>query len=218
MTKSEEDYIKFLYQPSPGERDVIKLSTIAKAFSYTEQSVNEMMKRLSEKNFIEYIPYKGVYLTPVGHELALKMIRAHRIWEVFLYEKLGYGWDEVHAISEILEHTNREDVVDRLYAYLDSPSTCPHGNPIPANKDQGFILDAHEVALQHASKGQTMLVKRVEDSPALLTFLSSIGIKLGSLLKIDNIDTLNELVQISIEKRPYSIGFKNASKIFGTIF
>jgi DtxR family Mn-dependent transcriptional regulator len=217
MTKSEEDYIKFLYQPTSGEREVIKISTIAKAFGYTEQSVNEMMKRLSDKNLIDYIPYKGVYLTPVGHQLALKMIRSHRIWEVFLYDKLGYGWDEVHALSEIIEHTHRDDVVDRLYTYLNSPSTCPHGNPIPSNEHQDFERHPNDIALQDTSNGQTFLVQRVEDSPSLLTYLTSIGVKLGSKITIEHVDALNDVVHISIEKQTFTIGFKNASKIFGII-
>jgi DtxR family transcriptional regulator, Mn-dependent transcriptional regulator len=215
MTKSEEDYIKFLYQPSPGERDVIKLSTIAKAFGYTEQSVNEMMKRLSEKKLIEYIPYKGVYLTPIGHELALKMIRAHRIWEVFLYEKLGYDWDEVHAISEILEHTNREDVVDRLYNYLNQPERCPHGNRI---SPKGTVPQPdQDTPLHITTQGTTFEVHRVDDSPELLNFLSSLNVKLGSTLSIESIDSFNEIIYISIHNKTYPVAFKNASRIFGLI-
>lgn len=214
MTKAEEDYIKLLYQPTNADQEGMKISTIAKHFGYTEQSVNEMIKRLSDKQLLEYIPYRAIHLTSKGRELALKMIRAHRVWEVFLYEKLGYRWDEVHKLSEVLEHTDRDEMVERLYQFLQKPSVCPHGNPIPKlNKD--YLIDAYE-PLHLIGKNQSFIVKRVEDSPTLLKFLTSISIQLETKLTITDVDTFNELMHISVEKKRCSIAFKHACKIFGT--
>jgi DtxR family transcriptional regulator, Mn-dependent transcriptional regulator len=216
MTKSEEDYIKFLYQPSSlQEQEGIKISTIAKAFGYTEQSVNEMIKRLNEKNLVEYFPYKGVRLTQTGLELALKMIRAHRVWEVFLFEKLGYRWDEVHALSEVLEHTNQADVIERLYHYLNKPKHCPHGNLIPS-LGHAYVADTL-ISLELALVGQQFIVHRVEDAPELLKFLSSLHIQLGTTLSIQGIDSFNELMTIEVNQSSVSISLKNASKVFGVI-
>jgi DtxR family transcriptional regulator, Mn-dependent transcriptional regulator len=214
MTKSEEDYIKFLYQPSSHQdQEGVKISTIAKYFGYTEQSVNEMIKRLNEKNFVEYFPYKGVRLTQEGRGLALKMIRAHRIWEVFLFEKLGYGWDEVHALSEVLEHTNQDEMIEKLYHFLEKPKHCPHGNSIPTI-GQEDLTDTW-TSLDQAILNQPFVVQRVEDSPELLQFLTSIRIQLGTTLVVQHVDSFNELITIKVNDSSRSISFKNASKVFG---
>jgi DtxR family Mn-dependent transcriptional regulator len=214
MTKSEEDYIKFIYQPSfDQDQEGVKISTIAKAFGYTEQSVNEMIKRLNEKHLVEYFPYKGVRLTQEGLALALKMIRAHRVWEVFLFEKLGYRWEEVHALSEGLEHTNQDDVIERLYRYLNEPKHCPHGNPIPTLGHE--ILGDDLTRLDLALAGQQLVVQRVEDAPELLKFLTSIHIQLGTTLVIQHVDAFNELITLGVDQSFVTISFKNASKVFG---
>jgi DtxR family Mn-dependent transcriptional regulator len=213
MTKSEEDYIKLLYQPSLSNQEGMKVSSIAKFFDYSEQSVHEMIKRLRAKKLLDYVPYKSIHLTVKGKDLALKMIRAHRIWEVFLYEKLGYRWEEVHALSELLEHINHEGVVERLFQFLNQPTHCPHGNRIPllGREDQ---LDAL-VPLNQIKVGDRFRVKRVEDSPELLSFLTSIHIQLGTIVEIVSVDDFNELMQISVADQPFTISFKNASRVFG---
>jgi DtxR family Mn-dependent transcriptional regulator len=191
----------------------MKASSIAKFFGYTEQSVHEMIKRLQAKKLLEFIPYKPIYLTAKGRNLALTMIRSHRIWEVFLYEKLGYRWDEVHALSEVLEHTNQADVIERLFRLLNEPKHCPHGNPIPTI-GQEHVMDAL-ISLDYAVVGQSFVVRRVEDAPELLKFLTSIHIQLGTTLVIQHIDTFNELITMRVNQVSFSISFKNASKVFG---
>jgi DtxR family Mn-dependent transcriptional regulator len=213
MTKSEEDYIKLLYQPSLSNQEGMKVSSIAKFFDYSEQSVHEMIKRLRAKKLLDYVPYKSIHLTVKGKDLALKMIRAHRIWEVFLYEKLGYRWDEVHALSELLEHINHEGVVERLFQFLNQPTHCPHGNRIPL-LDREDQLDAL-IPLNQIKIGDRFRVKRVEDSPELLSFLTSIHIQLGTIVEIVSVDDFNELMQISVADQPFTISFKNASRVFG---
>ena len=215
MTKSEEDYIKLLYQPSMPNQEGMKVSSIAKFFGYSEQSVHEMIKRLRAKKLLDYVPYKSIHLTTKGRDLALKMIRAHRIWEVFLYEKLGYRWDEVHALSEVLEHINHDSVVERLYQYLNHPTHCPHGNRIPLLNHED-IVDSFK-PLNHVLIGQHLIVKRVEDSPELLSFLTSIHIKIGTKIRILSTDEFNEIMQVSVENTAFTISFKNASRVFGDI-
>jgi DtxR family Mn-dependent transcriptional regulator len=174
-----------------------------------------MIKRLRAKKLLEYVPYKSIHLTAKGRDLALKMIRAHRIWEVFLYEKLGYRWEEVHVLSEALEHINHEGVVERLYQYLKQPSHCPHGNRIPLLNHED-IVDSFK-PLNHVLIGQHLIVKRVEDSPELLSFLTSIHIKIGTKIRILSTDEFNEIMQVSVENTPFTISFKNASRVFGDI-
>ena len=213
MTKSEEDYIKLLYQPSLPNQGGMKASSIAKFFGYTEQSVHEMIKRLQAKKLLEFVPYKPIFLTAKGRNLALTMIRSHRIWEVFLYEKLGYRWDEVHALSELLEHINHEGIVERLYQFLNQPKHCPHGNRIPL-LDKADEMDSW-IPLSQIMIGNQFTVKRVEDDPELLSFLTSIHIELGTTVNIINVDGFNEVMQISVNHQPFVISFKNASRVFG---
>jgi DtxR family Mn-dependent transcriptional regulator len=213
MTKSEEDYIKLLYQPSLPNQGGMKASTIAKFFGYTEQSVHEMIKRLQAKKLLEFVPYKPIFLTAKGRNLALTMIRSHRIWEVFLYEKLGYRWDEVHALGELLEHINHEGIVERLYHFLNLPKHCPHGNRIPS-LDKEDEVDSF-TPLNQVSVKSRFTVRRVEDDPELLSFLTSIQIKLGTVVHISTVDTFNEFMQISVNNKTFTISFKNASRVFG---
>jgi DtxR family Mn-dependent transcriptional regulator len=215
MTKSEEDYIKLLYQPSMPNQEGMKVSSIAKFFGYSEQSVHEMIKRLRAKKLLDYVPYKSIHLTTKGRDLALKMIRAHRIWEVFLYEKLGYRWDEVHALSEVLEHINHDSVVERLYQYLKQPSHCPHGNRIPVLGQEDRV-DSFK-PLNHMLVGDHLIVKRVEDAPELLSFLTSIHVHIETRIEVVSIDTFNELMQVSVDKNVFTISFKNASRVFGDV-
>jgi DtxR family Mn-dependent transcriptional regulator len=213
MTKSEEDYIKLLYQPSLPNQEGMKASSIAKFFGYTEQSVHEMIKRLRAKKLLEFVPYKPIYLTAKGRNLALTMIRAHRIWEVFLYEKLGYRWDEVHDLSELLEHINHEGIVERLYQFLKQPKHCPHGNQIPLI-DKEDKVDSF-TPLNQWSVDSRFTVRRVEDDPELLSFLTSIHVQLGTVLHVLNVDAFNEYMQVSVDNQTFTISFKNASRVFG---
>jgi DtxR family Mn-dependent transcriptional regulator len=216
MTKSEEDYIKLLYQPSLPNQGGMKASSIAKFFGYTEQSVHEMIKRLRAKKLLEFVPYKPIYLTAKGRNLALTMIRAHRIWEVFLYEKLGYRWDEVHDLSELLEHINHEGIVERLYQFLKQPKHCPHGNQIPL-LDKEDKVDSF-TPLNQWSVDSRFTVRRVEDDPELLSFLTSIHVQLGTVLHVLNVDAFNEYMQVSVDNQTFTISFKNASRVFGETF
>jgi DtxR family Mn-dependent transcriptional regulator len=213
MTKSEEDYIKLLYQPSLPNQGGMKASLIAKFFGYTEQSVHEMIKRLQAKKLLEFVPYKPIYLTAKGRNLALRMIRSHRIWEVFLYEKLGYRWDEIHALGELLEHINHKGIVERLFQYLKQPKHCPHGNRIPS-LDKEDKVDSFTPLNQANVKGR-FTVRRVEDDPELLSFLTSIHIELGTVVHVLRVDAFNEFLQISVNNQTFTISFKNASRVFG---
>jgi DtxR family Mn-dependent transcriptional regulator len=141
------------------------------------------------------------------------MIRSHRIWEVFLYEKLGYRWDEVHALGELLEHINHEGIVERLYQFLKQPKHCPHGNRIPS-LDKEDKVDSF-TPLNQVSLKSRFTVRRVEDDPELLSFLTSIHIELGTVVHVLHVDTFNEFLQVSVNNQSFTISFKNASRVFG---
>jgi len=215
MTKAEEDYIKYIYEASIERQKDVKSIDIAHYFSYTEQSVNQMIKQLSQKGYLTFIPYRSITLTELGIKQALKMIRAHRVWEVFLEKKLNYPWEKVHDLSEVLEHNASEEFVDKLFLFLDSPLYCPHGNPIPPYQREKAIGEA--IDLTQVEAPCTFLIERVNDYPELLSLLSTFQIGLQSTIKILKKDELNEFITISFDHRVYDMSFKYARMIFGSI-
>ncbi len=183
MNRAEEDYIKLIHElQDETEVAYIKGATLAEQFEFTLQSVNEMLKRLEKKGFLNYTPYKGVKLTKKGRLEAIRLIRAHRIWEVFLAQKLGLPWDALHQEAERLEHASSDEVIDRLYHYLGEPAYCHHGNPIP--NLEGQMAKMARKALIESSPNSVVTVKRVLDHKPLLKHLNQCGIALHDELEV----------------------------------
>lgn len=129
-SSSKENYIKAIFHLQQ-EEEVVSTNSLARALSTKPASVTDMLKKLKTQKLLQYQPYKGVKLTGEGKKLALLIIRKHRLWEFFLVEKLGFGWEEVHEIAEELEHISSKKLIDRLDQFLGNPKTDPHGDPIP---------------------------------------------------------------------------------------
>jgi len=215
LNRAEEDYIKIIYELTiQDETPKVKPNEISEYFGYTDQSVNEMIKKLSKKKYLEYIPYKGVSLTKKGHLEAIRMIRSHRIWEVFLTQKLNFSWEEVHQDAELLEHVTSESVLNRLYDYLGKPKTCQHGNPIP--NQQGEILKVSTFKLLEAQLNQPFKLTRVLDYKDLLIFLNKENIKLGDIIVVEEIDEFTKLLKIKCRNQKITISTKIAKMLFGT--
>src|SRR5512136_1633326 len=155
-----EDYLKTVYLLC--EREGAASTTgIAAALAVTPASVTGMIKKLAEMKLVRHTPYQGVELTRAGEQIALEMVRHHRLLELFLFETLGYSWDEVHAEADALEHVISEEFEERIAARLGNPVVDPHGDPIPA-KD-GSMLAVKEQALIDLKPGQTAWITRVTD-------------------------------------------------------
>ena len=187
-SQSIEDYIKAIWTLSEGQEAgyAVSTNTLASHLMTSQASVSEMYKRLAEKEFIDYVPYRGGSLSPKGHQLAVSLIRKHRLWEVFLHEKLGFGWEEVHDIAEQLEHVNSQELTKRLDAFLDHPSIDPHGDYIP--DAEGNIPKQRAMPLVELTVGVYAQVVGVMDSNSkLLSLLSQKGIALGTTLFIQSI-------------------------------
>ena len=182
LHKAEEDYIKFIFEATSNHQMYLSLKEIASYFSYTEQSVNEMIKKLDKKGYVSYVPYQGVKLLKKGKNEAIRMIRSHRIWEVFLEKYLGYSWEEVHKEAEHLEHAGSEKMIEKMYAFIGKPKTCQHGNPIPSY-DEPFESNAYQT-LFDLEEGVFFKVLQVKDNYELLYFLNSQNIQIGDDLEI----------------------------------
>ncbi|HZK64908.1 MAG TPA: metal-dependent transcriptional regulator, partial [Puia sp.] len=177
QTLSEENYLKAIYHI---ERQGLKVSAtaISEELGNNPASVVDMLKRLTEKKLIQYDKVKGAMLTGSGHKIALLIIRKHRLWEVFLHDKLGYTWDEVHDIAEQLEHIRDYDLPDRLEKFLGFPEYDPHGDPIP--KSNGNLPVSRSKPLSALEPGKKIKVVSVSDgSPDFLRYLDKQGIGLN---------------------------------------
>ncbi len=179
---SEENYLKAIYHLG-SEGNKISPTAIADELNNNPASVIDMLKKLTEKKLISYDKKKGAKLTASGIKAAMEIVRKHRLWEVFLLEKLGYKWDEVHNIAEQLEHVGNFELADRLEKFLGFPDYDPHGDPIP--KGDGKIAEVFKTMLLEVETGKQYKVVAVKDTSAeFLHYLQKLGIGIGTRIKV----------------------------------
>ena len=194
---TEENYLKEIYKLQEQCGDTVANSDLAKALDVHSASVTDMLKKMSKKKLINYEKSKGFRLTEKGKQIALSIIRKHRLWEVFLLEKLGFGWDEVHEIAEQLEHIQSESLINRLDSYLGHPKADPHGDPIP--NANGVLVKTKAVLLSEMKKDQSGKFTGVIDhSPAFLSYLDKLGIALGDTIKIKSIEDYDNSITLQL--------------------
>jgi len=182
LTRSVEDYLKAIYHLS-NQGGFASTSDIAAMLDVAPPSVSGMVKRLSETGLIEHVPYRGVQLTAQGRRAALKMIRRHRILELFLTQQLGYDWGGVHAEAEQLEHAASDDLIERMAGALGNPLYDPHGDPIPTAA--GEIEEAELVSLAEAPVGAKLELRQVgTQDAARLRYFGEQGLTPGVLLSV----------------------------------
>lgn len=215
MNRAEEDYIKTIYELTYEKKvQLIKANEIAERFGITDQSVNEMIKKLAHKHLVTFIPYKGVSLTKKGQEEAIRMIRAHRIWEVFLTEKLGFSWESVHEDAEMLEHATSPEVLNRLFEYLGRPKYCQHGNPIPSM--DGKMEESTTLSLANVAIGERFELLRVLDHKELLMYLNGVDIHLHDIFTMVEKDDFNGFIRVKKDS-DMTLSLKTAHMLFGRI-
>ncbi len=201
---TEENYLKTIFHLSASQTVAVNTNAIADALKTKAASVTDMLKKLAEKDFINYIKYQGVTLTPTGNQTALNIIRKHRLWEVFLVDKLNFKWDEVHDLAEDLEHINSTKLINSLEAFLDFPKFDPHGDPIP---DKNGILN--EPALVPVSKmqiNQNGIISGVrEHTSVFLNYLEKAGLVLGKKLVVKEFIEFDGSVIIEIGGKAQTI-------------
>lgn len=209
---SEENYLKTLYKL--GNSDVKKLNniTLSKALKLNPATVLEMVRKLGEKKLVQIQADKSINLTEKGKKKALLIIRRHRLWEVFLVDKLKYKWNEVHELAEQLEHIASEDLIERLNVYLNKPSYDPHGDPIPDKS--GKIIINHSIPLSSILPGKKCEVASLaETSDSFLDYLNKIFIKPGTKLKVVEKNEYDHSFTIAIQKKMIQISEKVANNI-----
>lgn len=212
-SSSKENYIKAIFHLQQ-EEDVVSTNSLAKALSTKPASVTDMLKKLKTQKLLQYQPYKGVKLSAEGRKLALQIIRKHRLWEFFLVEKLGFGWEEVHEIAEELEHISSKKLIDSLDLFLGTPKTDPHGDPIPDSL--GKMPAIEQIALLDLPLGIPAAIVSVSNqSTSMLDLLRHNKIGIGTRLTILRRFDFDHSLEISISGQPFiTISEQLATNLF----
>jgi len=214
MTLSEENYLKAIYHLTSVTDTEVNTNAIAEIMETKASSVTDMLKKLAEKNLVNYIKYQGVSLTDKGQLTAKMIVRKHRLWEVFLVDKLNFAWDEVHDIAEQLEHIKSEQLINKLDDFLGNPTEDPHGDPIP--DAQGRMAKTDKLLLSDLALNQRAICVGVKDSSAeFLKYLDKQEIALGSKIEIISKESYDLSLKIIInETAELSISNKMASNLY----
>ena len=214
LSFTEENYIKAIYKLSEDGDGAVSTNAIAEVMLTKAASVSDMLRRLNEKEIIHYVKYRGVTLTDSGRKTALQLVRKHRLWEVFLVDKLKFNWDEVHEVAEELEHITSDLLIRRLDEFLGYPKYDPHGDPIPT--EDGFMAVKQQVLLSELAPGESGIVMGVKDSqPLFLQYLDKVGIYLGAKLKVTDKMEYDNSLEISIDqKKQLSVSAEVSKNIF----
>lgn len=213
ITLTEENYIKAIYHISKQGRENVNTNALAEAMNTKASSATDMIKKLSEKNYANYKKYKGVTLTALGIKIAINIIRNHRLWEVFLVEKLNFTWDEVHELAEQLEHIKSQKLIDELESFLGYPTHDPHGDPIPDKN--GEITFVEKTLLSQALVGICYTCLGVNDSSSeFLQYLNNNNIKLGSIIEVMHIEPFDKSINIKANGKLLTVSQSVAKNLY----
>ena len=213
LSFTEENYLKSIFFLSRPGTKTVSTNALAERLQTRAATVTDMLRRLSDKDLIEYKPYKGAQLTEAGQQRAVAILRKHRLWETFLVEKLAFGWEEVHEIAEQLEHIQSTALTERLATFLGHPNYDPHGDPIP--NAEGVFPKRANLTLDQVKAGQRLVVKGVKDSSTeFLRYIRKAGIGLGDELTVKDIERFDGSLQVMHHGKPLMLSAIAASNIY----
>ncbi|SKB56632.1 iron (metal) dependent repressor, DtxR family [Parapedobacter luteus] len=215
LSDTEENYLKALLRLT-GEHDgagETGTNQLAGTLNVRPATATDMLKKLKEKQLVNYEKYGKISLTDTGRDLAVAIIRKHRLWETFLFDKLGFSWDEVHDVAEQLEHIKSEKLVERLDKFLGFPQFDPHGDAIPT-ADGDYASEARFM-LAEASVGKQYTIVAVKDnSPPFLQYVSQIGIGIHSQVAVLHRYEFDHSMTLAINGTSINISDKVAQNIY----
>ena len=213
ITLTEENYIKSIYHLGKQGATNVSTNAIAQDMETKASSVTDMVKKLSEKGYADYKKYQGVSLTEKGKTIAINIVRKHRLWEVFLAEKLNFSWDEIHEVAEQLEHIKSKKLISQLDAFLGYPTHDPHGDPIP--DETGNIKKIDKILLSEAKEGDHCICVGVQDSSTeFLKYLDKNNIALGVHLRVLQREPFDNSITIKLKDRELVISNVIANNLF----
>jgi len=209
---AEENYLKAILKLSAPPEYTVQTNQIAAHLETTAASVTDMLKKLAGKELVSYQRYQGASLTEKGQQAATRLLRRHRLWEVFLVQTLGMRWDEVHEIAEELEHIPSDSLIERLDAFLGHPKFDPHGDPIP--NAQGRYTLRTRIGLDELEAAQPATIVGVrEDQRSFLQHLTEKGIGLGTRIELVGRDDYDATVHLLVEGTATSLSAAAARNI-----
>lgn len=214
LSYTEENYLKALLKISL-DNGTSKVGTneLSKNLEVKPATVNDMLKKLKEKALVEYEKYGKITMTTKGRKIALEVLRKHRLWETFLYEKFEFSWDEVHEVAEQLEHIQSVKLIDKLDEFLDYPEFDPHGDPIPNKK--GEIKTFYKKTLSDVKVGNTCKMVAVKDnSSTFLQYVVKVGLGINNEIKVLSKQDYDDLLLIEVNGIQSSVSQKFAENIF----
>lgn len=213
FNESVEMYLKTVSELAADD-GLAPISVLAHHLGISAVSATEMVHRLDEQGLVDHVPYKGVALTTTGAQHAGRVIRRHRLWECFLADYLGLGWQHVHDYACELEHATSDEVADALAAFLGQPAVCPHGNPIP-DRD-GRPVQAQGKPLNTWQPGDRGVVARIHpESFPLLDYLAKHNIKPGRSAVVTELAPFNGPMIVQIGGLSLALGHEIAAHIYG---
>jgi len=214
ISHTEENYLKAIFSITEKGQQTASTNAISHQMKTSAASVTDMVKRLAKKELVIHEKHKGVKLTSLGNQVATKLVRKHRLWEVFLVEKLNFLWDEVHDIAEELEHIQSDDLVKRLDQFLGHPKFDPHGDPIP-DENGNFATRQQKTVSEFEINNEGVVVGVGEHSKPFLQYLGQLGIALGSTIKVLEKFEFDSSVKILLDsKKEFTITNKVAHNLF----
>jgi DtxR family Mn-dependent transcriptional regulator len=206
-----EDYLKSIYQLQ-ANYERVPTTALAERLDITAASVTGMVRKLASLGLVDHEPYHGVRLTDQGEDLALQIVRAHRLWELYLVQALQVPWDQAHVEAERLEHALSAGLADRLDEVLGHPTTDPHGHPIPSRN--GDIQRPSGTPLDQLSAGQAGVVLEIrDDTPELLRYLGKLGIYPGEKVAVLDIAPFEGPLHLQIGNRREVVGRRVARHV-----
>ena len=216
ITLSEENYLKAIYHLGQHGTATVSTNAIAEKINAKASSVTDMIKKLADKNLLNYVKYQGVSLTNQGRLAAALVVRKHRLWEVFLVNKLNFSWHEVHDVAEQLEHIKSLKLVNELDAFLEFPTHDPHGDPIP-DKDGNFspIKSVNILEIEEGKAGILSFVK--DSSDMFLKYLNKNNLSLGDTIKVLDFEPFDKSLSIQTNTKKMIISNEVAQNLYLTI-
>ena len=207
---SEENYLKTLYKLEGSQVKKVNNIALSKSLDLNPATVLEAVRKLSAKKLVETLPDKTIQLTEKGRKKALSIVRKHRLWEVFLVDKLAYKWNEVHELAEQLEHIESDDLIKRLEAFLGHPTVDPHGDPIP--DENGKLKKMKTQPLTAAPlKKRVTIIALGNSSDEFLRYLDKIGITIGDTVEVSEIEDFDKSLTVLHKKSSFSLSNEAAS-------
>ena len=213
---SKENYLKVIFNREEENKKPVPTSYLAEKLNVSRSAISDMAKRLSEEEYVKYEKYHGIQLLPRGRELAVEIVRKHRLWELFLVKALNMRICEVHDEAELLEHMTSAKLIDKIDSYLGHPKFDPHGDPIPTKKGKLPKLK-NMISLSESDENRKYVVARITDTQKdAIYFLRKLGIILGEVIAIEKVLPDNGGVLIKKGKTLHSLSNNLADGVFVT--